>query len=59
MILFPVYVMNFCIFNVVVVLLVIPSCYSCFTVTGQTYSRKADLEVLSVLGGLGASVHKV
>mgnify|MGYP001855978908 FL=1 len=28
-------------------------------VTGQTYSRKVDIEVLSVLASLGASVHKV
>ena len=27
--------------------------------TGQTYTRKVDLEVLSVLGSLGASIHKV
>lgn len=27
--------------------------------TGQTYSRKVDLDVVSVLGSLGASVHKV
>jgi len=28
-------------------------------VTGQTYTRKVDLEILSVLGSLGASIHKV
>ena len=33
--------------------------FSTFIVTGQTYSRKVDLNVLSALGGLGASVHKV
>ena len=33
--------------------------FSSFIVTGQTYSRKVDLNVLSALGGLGASVHKV
>ena len=27
--------------------------------TGQTYSRKVDLDVLSVLGSLGASAHKI
>jgi len=32
---------------------------SSFAVTGQTYSRKVDLQVLSVLGGLGASAHKI
>uniref|UniRef100_A0A669Q0S9 Adenylosuccinate lyase n=1 Tax=Phasianus colchicus TaxID=9054 RepID=A0A669Q0S9_PHACC len=30
-----------------------------YMVTGQTYSRKVDIEVLSVLASLGASVHKV
>ncbi|XP_072195216.1 adenylosuccinate lyase-like [Excalfactoria chinensis] len=30
-----------------------------YTVTGQTYSRKVDLEVLSVLASLRASVHKI
>ena len=30
-----------------------------FIVTGQTYTRKVDLDVLSLLGSLGASVHKV
>ena len=33
--------------------------FSAFIITGQTYSRKVDLNVLSALGGLGASVHKV
>lgn len=32
---------------------------SSFTVTGQTYSRKVDLDVLSALGSLGATVHKI
>lgn len=30
-----------------------------YAVTGQTYSRKVDLEVVSVLSGLGATVHKM
>lgn len=30
-----------------------------YTVTGQTYSRKVDLEVISALSGLGATVHKM
>ena len=30
-----------------------------YVVTGQTYSRKVDLDCLSALGSLGASVHKV
>uniref|UniRef100_A0A673U7V7 Adenylosuccinate lyase n=1 Tax=Suricata suricatta TaxID=37032 RepID=A0A673U7V7_SURSU len=30
-----------------------------FIITGQTYTRKVDIEVLSVLAGLGASVHKI
>lgn len=30
-----------------------------YTVTGQTYSRKVDLEVVSALCGLGATVHKM
>ncbi|XP_069509020.1 adenylosuccinate lyase isoform X2 [Ambystoma mexicanum] len=30
-----------------------------YLVTGQTYSRKVDIEVLSVLASLGASVHKI
>ncbi|XP_065744504.1 adenylosuccinate lyase isoform X3 [Phocoena phocoena] len=30
-----------------------------FIITGQTYTRKIDIEVLSVLAGLGASVHKI
>lgn len=30
-----------------------------YLVTGQTYSRKVDVEVLSVLAGLGASIHKI
>lgn len=32
---------------------------SAFTVTGQTYTRKVDAEVLSALAGLGASCHKI
>ena len=32
---------------------------SSFVITGQTYTRKVDLEVLSVLSSLGASVHKI
>lgn len=30
-----------------------------YIVTGQTYSRKVDLEVISALSGLGATVHKM
>ncbi|CAK1552730.1 unnamed protein product [Leptosia nina] len=30
-----------------------------YLVTGQTYSRKVDLEVISALSGLGATVHKM
>lgn len=30
-----------------------------FTVTGQTYTRKLDVMLLSTLASLGASVHKV
>ncbi|XP_065658369.1 adenylosuccinate lyase isoform X2 [Hydra vulgaris] len=30
-----------------------------FSVTGQTYPRKVDYNILSALGGLGASVHKM
>jgi len=29
-----------------------------YTVTGQTYSRKVDAQVLSLLGGIGTSAHK-
>ena len=32
---------------------------SAFLITGQTYSRKVDVDVLSALGSLGASIHKV
>lgn len=32
---------------------------SAYIVTGQTYSRKVDLDILNVLGSLGASIHKV
>lgn len=28
-------------------------------ITGQTYTRKVDVEFLSVLGSLGASIHKI
>lgn len=31
----------------------------CYAVTGQTYSRKVDVECLNVLSSLGATVHKV
>ncbi|XP_059616135.1 adenylosuccinate lyase [Phlebotomus argentipes] len=31
----------------------------CYPVTGQTYSRKVDLEVVAALSGLGATVHKM
>lgn len=30
-----------------------------YSVTGQTYSRKVDVECLNVLSSLGATVHKV
>ncbi|XP_039581391.1 adenylosuccinate lyase [Passer montanus] len=30
-----------------------------YMVTGQTYSRKVDIEVLAVLASLGASIHKI
>ncbi len=30
-----------------------------FTVTGQTYTRKQDLTVLSCVCGLGATAHKI
>lgn len=30
-----------------------------YAVTGQTYSRKVDIEVLNALSSLGATVHKV
>ena len=30
-----------------------------FIITGQTYTRKVDLDIVSVLGSLGASVHKI
>ncbi|XP_023232842.1 adenylosuccinate lyase-like [Centruroides sculpturatus] len=32
---------------------------SCYKICGQTYSRKIDVEVLSALAGLGASIHKI
>jgi len=31
----------------------------CFVICGQTYTRKVDVECLSVLAGLGSSVHKL
>lgn len=31
----------------------------CYAVTGQTYSRKVDLDVVSALVGIGVSVHKM
>ena len=31
----------------------------CYPVTGQTYSRKVDVEVLSALGSFAASTHKI
>lgn len=31
----------------------------CYTVTGQTYSRKVDVEVVSALASLGSTVHKL
>lgn len=30
-----------------------------FSVTGQTYPRKVDYNILAALGGMGASIHKV
>lgn len=30
-----------------------------YAVTGQTYSRKVDIECLNVLSSLGATIHKV
>jgi adenylosuccinate lyase len=30
-----------------------------YAVTGQTYSRKVDLEIISALSGLGATIHKM
>ncbi|XP_033117779.1 adenylosuccinate lyase-like [Anneissia japonica] len=30
-----------------------------YIITGQTYSRKVDVDVLSALAGLGATVHKI
>ena len=30
-----------------------------FIITGQTYTRKVDLDIVSILGSLGASVHKI
>ena len=41
------------------VVVFIMSILSVFIITGQTYSRKVDLDVLSVMGSLGASIHKV
>lgn len=31
----------------------------CYAVTGQTYSRKVDVEVISALASLGSTVHKL
>ncbi|XP_067628466.1 adenylosuccinate lyase [Eurosta solidaginis] len=31
----------------------------CYTITGQTYSRKVDVEVVSALSSLGTSIHKM
>lgn len=31
----------------------------CYAVTGQTYSRKVDLEIVSALASLGSTVHKM
>ena len=30
-----------------------------YVVTGQTYTRKADIEVVAALGSLGATAHKI
>ena len=30
-----------------------------YVVTGQTYTRKADIEVVGALGSLGATAHKI
>lgn len=40
----------------VVVVAILPRAY---LVTGQTYSRKVDVDCLSSLASLGATVHKV
>jgi len=32
---------------------------SSYIVTGQTYSRKVDLDILSSLASLGSSIHKI
>ena len=32
---------------------------SCYTVSGQTYSRKVDTRVLNILAGIAASAHKM
>lgn len=32
---------------------------SSFTVTGQTYSRKVDLDIVAALGSFGATAHKI
>eukprot|EP00118_Oscarella_pearsei_P014923 m.130777 g.130777 ORF g.130777 m.130777 type:complete len:70 (+) comp38037_c0_seq27:90-299(+) len=34
-------------------------CNRSYCVTGQTYSRKVDYEILSCLAGLGSSIHKM
>ena len=36
-----------------------PSFSSSFTITGQTYTRKVDLNILSTLASLGATAHKI
>lgn len=38
---------------------IVPYIRSSFIVTGQTYSRKVDLKVLSELASLGATAHKM
>ena len=32
---------------------------SCYKVTGQTYSRKVDIEVIHALASLGSTAHKI
>lgn len=39
--------------------LMLPLIYRSFIITGQTYTRKVDLDIVSILGSLGASVHKI
>lgn len=38
---------------------VVPLLHRSYLVTGQTYSRKVDIDCLSTLASLGATVHKV